>query len=60
MPGFYQISPVESQMHISDQYKLTHKLTDVGDIVPYKLWSLEQSLLVVNDSLTQAEENSPL
>lgn len=50
MPGFYQISPVVSQMRISDQYKLTDKLTDVGDIVPYKLWSLEQNLLVVNDS----------
>lgn len=50
MPGFDQISPFVSQMRISDQYKLMHKLTGVGDIVPYKPWSLEQSLLVVHYS----------
>lgn len=49
MPGFYQISLLMSQVRISDQYKLTHKQTDVEDIVLYELWSLEQSLLVVHD-----------
>lgn len=60
MPGFYQISLVLSQVRISDQYKLTHKQTDVEDIVLYELWSLEQSLLVVHDFASGRRELTPL